>query len=148
VGAFSVSEHIKKNGLCKGIDDKSGIYAIIIDNKVVYVGQAQNILKRVKRHYWHMINIPVRHKYYLLKQAIANNIVVDCVTLKNCLASELNKKEKEYILACKFLDESDAKSNYRNCPPLNNLLFENPESYPYDKFIGNLSKYKLYTELD
>ena len=144
----SVSEYIDKNGLCKGIDEESGIYAIIIDSRVVYVGQARNMRRRVRRHYWHMLNIPARHKYYLLKKAIANNIVVDCVTLKNCLVSELNEKEKEYILTYKFADESDEKNRNRNCPPLNNLLFENPESYPYKKFIGNLSKYKLYTNLN
>ena len=80
---ISPKKYIDTNGLCKDIDEESGIYAIIIDNRVVYVGQAQNMLRRVKRHYWHILNIPVRHKYFLLQQAKEHNVVIDCVILKN-----------------------------------------------------------------
>lgn len=135
---INATEYIKVNGLCKDIDEKCGIYAIIIDNKVVYVGQAQNLIKRATIHFDHILNTQVRHKYYLLNQAYRENRSIDCVLLDECERNKLNTQEKANF--------DKYRCANRKCPPLNFLFFKNLENYPYTKFIGKLNEYASYNK--
>jgi len=66
----SATEFIEENGLCKTVGETSGIYAIVRDNRVLYVGKAVNMKRRTRMHFRFALNFPVRHKYVLLNEAI------------------------------------------------------------------------------
>lgn len=129
----SATGFIEEKGLCKTVGETSGIYAIVCDNRVLYVGKAVNMKRRTRMHFRIALNVPRRHKYVLLKQAINRNRKIDCVALKECDVSELYEQEKYYI--------DFYKSRKKDCPPLNNLREEDSNSLPYKIFIKKLNTY-------
>ena len=101
----SAKEHIKANGICAGIKNSSGIYAITIDDYVVYIGQAKNLESRTRGHIRHIINGHKRNKYVLLNSARLLGHKINCCVVEECDAGRLNDLETTYI--------------NKYCPPLN-----------------------------
>ena len=135
----SGSKYIKDNGLCNGISDISGIYAIVMnDDKVLYVGQAKRMLTRVTTHFEHILKNRVRYKYILLYEAINEGNKIDCVELERCEHNQLNIREEANFDKYKY-------SN-RKYPPLNFLFFKTPGNYSYTTFIGKLNEYALFNK--
>lgn len=82
-----------------GPNDKCGIYKITNkNNKMCYVGQAKNIRERIREHMKCGLGIdtPAANKLYqaMLKDGISN---FTFELLEECVAAELNEKEKFYI---------------------------------------------------
>ena len=94
---LSARKFIKENGLCEGVKKVSGIYAITIDNRIVYIGQAINMESRTRKHIRHMINGYQREKYALLNAVRLLQHNVDCREVKECDKEELAKFEHAYI---------------------------------------------------
>ena len=91
-----------------GVKKSSGIYAITIDDLVVYVGKAKNMRRRVRGHIRHALNGHSRDKYRLLLAAIEKHHVVRCIILEECAIKDLDEKERYFING--------------NCLPLNTQL--------------------------
>ena len=123
----------KDESVCFNVSEKSGIYAIVIDGKVLYVGQATNMSTRTSSHYNHIVNKQVRYKYVLLNEAIKAGKKIEFVELKICDRIELFKLEREYIKKYQY--------SGRKYPPLNFLFFKNEDNYSYDDFIRDLDVY-------
>ena len=136
----SATKFIEEKGLCKTVGEDSGIYAIVRDNRVLYVGQAVNMKRRTRKHFRFALNFPIRHKYVLLNKAIDKGVDIDCVVLKPCEISHLDRCEK----CCMELFQSGE----RKCPPLNKLNKENEESFPYKTFDEDLYNYASRNLID
>lgn len=136
----SATKFIEEKGLCKTVGEISGIYAIVRDNRVLYVGKAVNMKRRTRKHFRYALNFPIRHKYVLLNKAINEGVDIDCVVLKPCEISHLDRCEK----CCM---ERFQKVG-RKCPPLNNLNNENEESFPYKTFDQELDNYASLSLID
>lgn len=80
-----------------------GIYAIKINNIIVYVGKSTNMLKRIAEHISeikHGTHLP--HKYIILQQALSSNLPIGfdviCYSKRTYKDSnELGNKEAYYI---------------------------------------------------
>ena len=76
--------------------DRSGIYAIKVDNKILYVGQSKNMRKRIKQHISCIIaENPQERKYQILHNAYANNISITFDVLEYTTGKESLKKAEE-----------------------------------------------------
>lgn len=94
---LSARKFIKENGLCEGVKKVSGIYAITIDNRIVYIGQAENMESRTRKHIRNMINGHPREKYKLMNAVWLLRHRVDCREVKECDEEELTKLEHAYL---------------------------------------------------
>ena len=97
MGRLSARKFILDSGLCKRVVEGPGIYAITVNNRVVYIGQSINMVRRTRGHFRKIINGSDIPKYRLLEAAIQCNLKVDCSTVKCCEIEELNRLEKYYI---------------------------------------------------
>ena len=136
----SATKFIEEKGLCKTVGEDSGIYAIVRDNRVLYVGQAVNMKRRTRKHFRFALNFPIRHKYVLLNKAIDKGVDIDCVVLKPCEISHLDRCEK----CCMELFQSGK----RKCPPLNNLFGQDITRLTYETFNKDLYKYASRNLID
>jgi len=125
----SATEYIRANGLCKSIGRISGIYAITIQNRVVYIGKSTNLISRVTRHIRNALNGHKRPKYQILNSAICDGKFVNCVVIEECGEKELSEREEHYII----------KFN----PPLNTTKSNDVSSLTFKDLIDNLSNYDL-----
>lgn len=90
------------------IESISGIYGILIDNYLVYIGRSKNIQIRWNQHKKGIEKSPEK-KYELLREALQCGHTIHFVVLEYCDNSELKIKERENILKYE-------------CPPLNSEL--------------------------
>ena len=136
----SATEFIKEKGLCKTVGEDSGIYAIVRDNRVLYVGKSVNMKRRTRKHFWFALNFPIRHKYVLLNKAIDKGVDIDCVVLKPCEISHLDRCEK----CCM----EHFQTAGRKCPPLNNLFGQDITRLTYETFNKDLYNYTSRNLID
>ena len=136
----SATEFIEEKGLCKTVGEDSGIYAIVRDNRVLYVGKSVNMKRRTRKHFWFALNFPIRHKYVLLNKAIDEGADIDCVVLKPCDIGHLDRCEK----CC--MERFRCKR--KKCPPLNNLFGQDITSFTYDTFDQELDNYASLSLID
>ena len=94
-----LEEFIKKNNLLYKIEISSGIYGIVVDDVVVYVGQSINTYQRCSQHIYNIENAMLNQekKYLLLLSAKLGGHKVDCITLKHCEEDDLTYYENQYI---------------------------------------------------
>lgn len=94
-----VDKYIQKNGLLKGIEEKPGIYAITVDNKIVYVGMSKNLYQRCSQHIYNTQNAMFNQeqKYLLLLSAHLGGHNVDCLLLEYCDIELLRVRENWWI---------------------------------------------------
>ena len=95
-----IDKFIEKNNLLSSIEkDKSGIYAITIDDGVVYVGQGIDVYKRCSTHIYNIQNAMLNgeHKYLLLLAALLGGHKVDCRIIEYVEPKELTEYEDKYI---------------------------------------------------
>lgn len=82
-----------------------GIYAILVDNLVMYVGKSKNIRERALAHIYaiqeSVTNITMGKnpgkKYRILAEAILQGYNFEIVTVTNCEFERLDELEMEYI---------------------------------------------------
>ena len=94
-----LQDFINDNGLLEQCKEKSGIYAITIDNGIVYVGQSKNIYQRCSGHIYNIENAMLNQekKYLLLLSAKLGGHKVDCRPICHCSHSELTEMENRCI---------------------------------------------------
>lgn len=94
-----IEKFLKKNNLLESCEPKSGIYAITIDNRIVYVGQSKNIYQRCGQHIYNIQNAMFNQeqKYLLLLSAQLGGHSIDCISLEYVELDQLTDKEDEYI---------------------------------------------------
>lgn len=94
-----LDKFIAENQLLQNCAQRSGIYAITIDNGVVYVGQSKNIYQRCSQHIYNIENAMFNNeqKYLLLLSAKLGGHKVDCRFIEYCDINELTQKENIYI---------------------------------------------------
>lgn len=98
-----IEEYIVDNGLLKDCLPQSGIYAITIDNIVVYIGQSKNVYQRCSQHIYNIENAALNkeQKYLLLLSAKLGGHKIDCMSLEYCNIESLNEKENFWIAGVK-----------------------------------------------
>lgn len=98
-----LGKYLIENNLLEDVREKSGIYAITIDNCVVYIGQSKNIRERCKTHIYNTQNAMLikEQKYLLLLSAQLGGHRVDCVNMEYCDESVLRERENSYIKTLK-----------------------------------------------
>ena len=139
----STPKHSKYEEYIGEIEQTSGIYAITVNDYVVYVGQAQKIRRRVRNHMRYATKGYERAKYDLLSSAITAKdkdgkkvYQVKCVVLKECPIEELGNEETK-ILNKFYL-------------PLNTILSPSspaPKELKFDEFLGVLDKCEKFPEI-
>lgn len=79
------------------IIDSSGIYAITVDNYVMYVGQSKNLERRFSQHCAALESLN-ENKYRILREAEQLGHTIDFVCLDNQVSvSELEMREADFI---------------------------------------------------
>lgn len=94
-----IEQFVKKNNLLQGVEEKSGIYAITLDNKIVYIGQSKNIYFRCCQHIYNTENATFNKekKYLLLLAAKLGGHNVDCIPIDYADPDCLTELENLYI---------------------------------------------------
>lgn len=94
-----VNKFVQQNGLLTKLDERSGIYAITVDNQVVYIGKSQNMLERGKQHIYGIENATLTHekRYELLLSAKLGGHTIDIVPVEYVDLRRLTDRENFYI---------------------------------------------------
>lgn len=123
-----LDKYIEEHGLLKNIKKTSGIYAITLEDFVVYVGQSKDMFQRCSQHIYNTENAMLNQekKYLLLLSAKIGGHDIDYIPLEYCEESELTSRENFYI------------SSYN--PPLNILTPNGKQDIEVLK-IGDLLSY-------
>ena len=130
-------KHSKYEKYIKDVNQTSGIYAITIDNWVVYIGRSKTMRSRVRRNIRNAFKNHQRDKYRLLTATLRSEYAdkVKCVELKKCPIEELDLQEKKFIRMCKYL-------------PLNTYLSHSspvPNELTFEGFIANLYRCNIWS---
>lgn len=75
-----------------------GIYCIVVNKCIVYVGKSRNVEQRIQAH-WNMIysNVVQENKYNLLHQCLRQRVRVDFYLIEEVEEKELDEKEQFWI---------------------------------------------------
>lgn len=94
-----IETYVKDNRLLEFCSKQSGIYAIIVDNVIVYIGQAKNIYQRGCQHIYNTQNAMLNQekKYLLLLAAQLGGHNIDCFPLEFCDEDMLRLRENYWI---------------------------------------------------
>lgn len=94
-----LEKFIKKHNLLIECQEQSGIYAILLDNIPVYIGQSKNVYTRCSQHIYNVENAMFNQekKYLLLLAAKLGGHHIDCKTMLYCSEDELREWEDKYI---------------------------------------------------
>lgn len=111
-----LDNYVKEHGLLVDVEAKPGIYAITVDNVIVYIGQSDNVKRRCGQHIYKTQNgmIIGERKYELLLAAQLGGHRVDCRVLKYCSEDELLDLETSYINICNPLLNIQKSKNGKN----------------------------------
>lgn len=94
-----IDQFVEEHNLLEGIDEISGIYAISIDNVIVYVGQSIHVRTRLKQHIYHMenANLNGRKMYELLLAAKLGGCKIDYILCEKVPVKKLKDVETSWI---------------------------------------------------
>lgn len=94
-----IDDFIIENDLLSTIAAQAGIYAITINDFIVYVGMSKNCYQRCCQHIYNMNNAMLNNekKYELLLSAKLGGYKVDCIQLETCEEYELRELEDRWI---------------------------------------------------
>ena len=94
-----LDKFVKENNLLQEITTASGIYAITVDDAIVYVGQSINTFQRCSQHIYGIENAMFNQekKYLLLLAAKLGGHKVDCKAIHYCSEEELTYWENFYM---------------------------------------------------
>ena len=108
----------------------SGIYAMVVEGKVIYVGKSKDMSVRL---YQHMFQPTKAKKYEIINQFIAAGHSVGFVVVEYCAESALKDHEAYWI-------------NYY-LPPLNYQIPEHPDFEKQKSLLSSVNDYKDALEL-
>lgn len=94
-----IDDYVADNQLLKGVTEEPGIYAITVDDQIVYVGMSKNLYQRCCQHIYNTQNAMLNqeHKYLLLLSAHLGGHNIDCKPLEYCKVPELRELEDRWI---------------------------------------------------
>ena len=94
-----IEQFVKENKLLQEVEKKSGIYAITLDDKIVYVGQSRDIYQRCCQHIYNTENAMLNKekKYLLLLSAKLGGHNIDCIPIDYAEPEVLTELENLYI---------------------------------------------------
>lgn len=72
----------------------SGIYAMVVDNKVIYVGKSKDMSVRIMQHIWHPDDTK---KYWIIDELIAAGYRIEFVPVEYCEVAALTERESYWI---------------------------------------------------
>ena len=75
-----------------------GIYCIVVNKCIVYVGKSRNVEQRIQAH-WNMIysNVVQENKYNLLHQCLRQRVRIDFYLIEECDEKKLDQCEQFWI---------------------------------------------------
>ena len=79
-----------------------GIYCIVVNKCIVYVGKSRNVEQRIQAH-WNMIysNVVQENKYNLLHQCLRQRVRIDFYLIEQANEEKLDEKEQFWIRSLK-----------------------------------------------
>lgn len=79
-----------------------GIYCIVVNKCIVYVGKSKNVEQRIQAH-WNMIysNVIEENKYNLLHQCLRQRVRIDFYLIEECDEDKMDEKEQFWIRSLK-----------------------------------------------
>ena len=79
-----------------------GIYCIVVNKCIVYVGKSRNVEQRIQAH-WNMIysNVVQENKYNLLHQCLRQKVRIDFYLIEEVEEQKLDEKEQFWIKSLK-----------------------------------------------
>lgn len=79
-----------------------GIYCIVVNKCIVYVGKSRNVEQRIQAH-WNMIysNVVQENKYNLLHQCLRQRVRIDFYLIEEANEDKLDEKEQFWIKSLK-----------------------------------------------
>lgn len=95
-----LEDFIKENNLLtKNIHNSPGIYAITIDDYIVYIGQSKNVRERCSQHIYNIENAAFikEKKYFLLLAAKFGGHDIDCIGISYGGEDALLEAEAHFI---------------------------------------------------
>lgn len=94
-----LDKYIQKHGLLDEVENKPGIYAITVDDKIVYVGQSKWAHSRLSDHIYNIQNgmLVEDYKYKLLLAAKLGGHKIRFKILEYCEQEKLLEVEKQHI---------------------------------------------------
>lgn len=113
----------------------SGIYAILINNKIAYIGKSVNCVQRATEHIYKMMNALYSNekKYQLLLSAFIGGLTIKIKPFVRCREADLIEQERYYINLYK--------------PPLNTIIPTQHKQNLSDLTIADLLSYLNADEL-
>ena len=99
-----LEDFIIDNGLLSTIPAfAAGIYAITIDDCIVYIGESISLMRRCSDHIYNIENamLTQEKKYLLLLAAKLGGHNIDCQLLETCNPAERLEREKLFITSVK-----------------------------------------------
>lgn len=78
-------QSLKKKGLAAQFEFP-GVYAVLLDGRIVYIGKSVNMLLRMAQHFTHL-KIPTDHKYRLLAEAAKKGHSIRFIVLRYARAA-------------------------------------------------------------
>ena len=95
--------YIAENDLLPGVEERSGIYCICLNEVPVYVGQSKNVRYRLSQHIYFIENaiFNQEHKYLLLYSAKIGCMDLSFKVIEYCNQEDLNEREDYWILYLK-----------------------------------------------
>lgn len=108
--------------------DHAGVYSISIENKLVYIGKAKNMLNRVVDHILEIGNPNVReYKYEILREAKQKKHKIEFSVLYDAAETSPSEIEREIC-------EKEGELIREHLPPLN---YKIPKEENYHQFTIN-----------
>lgn len=94
-----IEDYVAANELLIGVNENPGIYAITVDDQIVYIGMSKNLYQRCCQHIYNTQNAMLNQedKYLLLLSANLGGHRIDCIPLEYCDISLLRDKEAWWI---------------------------------------------------
>lgn len=119
-------QSLKRKGLAPQFE-KAGVYAILLDGNIVYIGKSRNMLYRMAQHYTRLA-VPNEHKYEVLKEATARGHRMRFCVLYHATSSDGSLEEE--------LGAMEGTLIRKHRPPLN---YQIPTAENWRKFTTNPS---------
>lgn len=127
-GILNFEQRIYHSLKSKGLEQQfehAGIYAILLDGKIVYIGKSLNMLQRMAQHYT-QIAAPKEHKYKILAEATRHGHTIRFTVMYYATPNAQTTKNE--------IGEKEGELIRKHLPPLN---YQIPTAANWRKFTVN-----------
>lgn len=121
---------LKRKGLAAKFEH-AGVYGILLDGKLVYVGKSVNMLQRMAQHYV-QIATPKEHKYEILAQAAHSGHTLRFTVLYYATGAVQNQQNE--------IGEKEGELIRKHRPPLN---YQIPKAENWREYTVNAAAHTI-----